>query len=123
MRSRVLILLPLLTIFLLRISSHAQITLPKVFGDSMVLQRGIKIPVWGNATPSALIVAKLGNVQATAKADQQGKWLIKFPVFKAGGPYVLDVVESGKPDSRIKLKGILIGDVWLASGQSNMEWQ
>lgn len=123
MRSRVQILLLFLTIFLLRISSHAQITLPKVFGDSMVLQRGIKIPVWGNSTPGALVVAKLGNVQATAKADQQGKWQVKFPVFKAGGPYVLEVVESGNPDSKIKLKGILIGDVWLASGQSNMEWQ
>jgi sialate O-acetylesterase len=123
MRSRVQLLLPFLTIFFLRISSHAQITLPKVFGDSMVLQRGIKIPVWGNSPPGALVVAKLGNVQATAKADQQGKWQLKFPVFKEGGPYMLEVVESGKPDSKIKLKGILIGDVWLASGQSNMEWQ
>jgi sialate O-acetylesterase len=123
MRSPIQILLPFLTIFLIRISSHAQISLPKVFGDSMVLQRGIKIPVWGNSTPGALVVVKLGNVQATAKADQQGKWQIKFPIFKAGGPYVLEVVESGKPDSKIKLKGILIGDVWLASGQSNMEWQ
>lgn len=123
MRSRVQILLPFITIFLLRISAHAQITLPKVFGDSMVMQRGIKIPVWGNSTPGALIVAKLGNVQATAKADRQGKWQIKFPICKAGGPYELEVAESGKPDSKIKLKGILIGDVWLASGQSNMEWQ
>ncbi|HEX6426091.1 MAG TPA: sialate O-acetylesterase [Niastella sp.] len=89
----------------------------------MVLQRGIKIPVWGNSTPGVLVVAKLGNVQATAKADQQGKWQLKFPVFKEGGPYVLEIVESGKPGSTIKLKGILIGDVWLASGQSNMEWQ
>ena len=103
--------------------THAQIGLPKVFGDNMVLQRGIKIPVWGNSTPGALIVAKLGNVNATAKADQQGKWLIKFPVFKAGGPYTLEISESGKSDSKIILKGILIGDVWVASGQSNMEWK
>jgi sialate O-acetylesterase len=109
--------------FLPGISSYAQVTLPKVFGDSMVLQRGISIPVWGNSTPGALVVAKLGNVEATAKADQQGKWRMKFPIFKAGGPYVLEVAESGKPDSKIKLKEILIGDVWLASGQSNMEWQ
>ncbi len=104
-------------------SSHAQISLPKVFGDSMVLQRGIKVPVWGNSTPGALIVAKLGNVQATAKADPQGKWQLRFPVFKEGGPYVLEVAESGRPDSKIVLKGVLVGDVWLASGQSNMEWQ
>lgn len=123
MRSRKQTLLLFLTIFLLQTSSHAQISLPKVFDDSMVLQRGIKIPVWGNSTPGALIIAKLGNVQATTKANQQGKWQFKFPAFKAGGPYVLEVTESGKPDSKIKLKGILIGDVWLASGQSNMEWQ
>lgn len=123
MRSRVQILLSFLIIFLLRMSSHAQISLPKVFGDSMVLQRGIKVPVWGNSTPGALIVAKLGNVQATAKADPQGKWQLRFPVFKEGGPYVLEVAESGRPDSKIVLKGVLVGDVWLASGQSNMEWQ
>lgn len=102
---------------------HAQILLPKVFGDSMVLQRGIKIPVWGNSDPGATIIAKLGNVQATTKADQHGKWQIKFPVFKAGGPYVLEISEAGKSGSKIKLDGILIGDVWLASGQSNMELQ
>lgn len=115
-------LLFLATLFISQLI-YAQISLPKVFGDDMVLQRGIKIPVWGSSTPGALVVAKLGDVRVTAKADQQGKWQLKFPVFKEGGPYVLEVVESGKPDAKIKLKGILIGDVWLASGQSNMEWQ
>ncbi|UPK67387.1 sialate O-acetylesterase [Chitinophaga filiformis] len=123
MQSRIQVLALLLIILLVGTSSQAQITLPKVFGDSMVLQRGVKIPVWGNASPGALVIGKLGNIQATAKADQQGKWQLKFPVFKAGGPYVLEVAESGKPASAIKLKEILIGDVWLASGQSNMEWQ
>lgn len=123
MRFRVRALLLFFTIFLFFLQTSAQISLPKVFGDSMVLQRSIKIPVWGNSTPNALVLAKLGNVQATTKANQQGKWQIKFPPFQAGGPYTLEIFESGKPDSKIKLKGILIGDVWLASGQSNMEWQ
>lgn len=123
MQSRIQVLALLLITLLVGTSSQAQITLPKVFGDSMVLQRGVKIPVWGNASPGALIIGKLGNARATAKADQQGKWQLEFPVFKAGGPYVLEVVESGRPVSAIKLNGILIGDVWLASGQSNMEWQ
>ena len=117
------LLLFLVALGVFQTAVYAQISLPHVFGDSMVLQRGIKIPVWGSASPGALVVAKLGNVRATAKADQQGKWQLKFPVFKEGGPYVLEVAESGKPDAEIKLKGILIGDVWLASGQSNMEWQ
>jgi len=101
----------------------AQITLPKVFGDNMVLQRGIQIPVWGNSAPGALIIAELGTVRTNAKADQVGKWMIRFPKFKAGGPYTLKIYESGKNDAPIELKEILIGDVWLASGQSNMEWQ
>jgi sialate O-acetylesterase len=101
----------------------AQITIPKVFGDNMVLQRGIQIPVWGKSAPGSSIVAELGSVIRTSKADKEGKWTIRFPKFKAGGPYTLKIHESDKPRTGIKLKGILIGDVWVASGQSNMEWQ
>ena len=104
-------------------SVYAQITLPKVFGDSMVLQRGIKIPIWGKSAPGAHIVAELGKSRAFATADNEGKWNVRFPVFKAGGPYNLLVSESGKPESQVRMTGILIGDVWVASGQSNMEWQ
>lgn len=101
----------------------AQITLPRVFGDSMVLQRDVQIPVWGNSGPGSVIIAKLGKVRTTAKANREGKWMVRFPKFKAGGPYTLEVFESGKPNVVTRLKGILIGDVWLASGQSNMEWE
>ncbi|MFZ6009236.1 MAG: sialate O-acetylesterase [Bacteroidota bacterium] len=97
--------------------------MPKVFGDSMVLQRDIQIPVWGNSTPGALIMAKLGDVRTTTRANKEGRWQVRFPIFKAGGPYVLEIEESGKNNSKIILNGILVGDVWLASGQSNMEWQ
>jgi sialate O-acetylesterase len=116
-------LLLFLTVFLFRTAVHAQIHLPKVFGDGMVLQRDIKIPLWGNSTPGALITAELGNAKATAKADQEGKWAVHLPKFKAGGPYTLKIYEKEKPTEGIVLSGILIGDVWLASGQSNMEWQ
>jgi len=102
---------------------YTQITLPKVFGDNMVLQRGIKIPIWGNSAPETHIIAELGKFRTTTTADREGKWQVRFPVFKAGGPYELKISESGKPNPEIRLKGILIGDVWLASGQSNMEWQ
>lgn len=106
-----------------QVQCYAQVTLPKVFGDNMVLQRGMKIPVWGNSTPGAQITAKLGSVDVTTKADQEGKWSVHFPKFKAGGPYTLKLYETEKPGEGIELSGILIGDVWLASGQSNMEWQ
>jgi len=111
------------SLFLCSSLSYAQITLPKAFGDNMVLQREIAIPLWGNATPGSLITAELGTVHATAKTGKDGKWMIRFPTFKAGGPYTLKIYEPGKPNAAIELKGILIGDVWLASGQSNMEWQ
>ncbi|HLP38159.1 sialate O-acetylesterase [Lacibacter sp.] len=113
----------LLITFFFQSLSYAQIILPKVFGDSMVLQRDVAIPVWGNAVPGTSIVAQLGKIRAATKADSKGKWMIRFPKFKAGGPYTLKISESGKANSSIELKGILIGDVWLASGQSNMEWQ
>lgn len=106
----------------IQVQGYAQVIIPKVFGDNMVLQRGIKIPVWGKSAPGARIIAELGKFLATTTADQEGKWKVRFPTFSAGGPYELKVSESGKPDSEIRLKGVLIGDVWLASGQSNMEW-
>jgi sialate O-acetylesterase len=102
---------------------YGRITLPKVFGDNMVLQRNIQIPVWGQALPGTTVVAQLGVARATAKTDNKGNWILRFPRHKAGGPYTLKIWELGKTGDSIELKGILIGDVWVASGQSNMEWQ
>lgn len=89
----------------------------------MVLQRALKIPVWEISTPGATINAELGNKKATTKADQEGKWMVHLPEFNAGGPYTLKIYEEGKPGEGVVLSGILAGDVWLASGQSNMEWK
>ncbi|MDP4210560.1 MAG: sialate O-acetylesterase [Bacteroidota bacterium] len=96
--------------------------MPKIFGDSMVLQRNIRIPVWGTATPGMQIVAQLGSSTVKVKTDKAGKWMVRFPKFKAGGPYMLSVTEAGRPEFKVQYNGILIGDVWLASGQSNMDW-
>ncbi|MEO7049739.1 MAG: sialate O-acetylesterase [Ferruginibacter sp.] len=101
--------------------SYSQITLSKVFGDKMVLQRGTPVPVWGWANPGTHIVAILAKAKAKAVADSSGKWMLRFPVFKAGGPYTLTIAEEAKPETTIILNDILIGDVWVASGQSNME--
>lgn len=108
MRFSVKILLLFLAAIHFQTAAHAQIKLPKVFGDSMVLQRELKIPVWGISTPGATIIAELGNTKAT---------------IKAGGPYTLSIYKEAKPGEGAVLSGILVGDVWLASGQSNMEWQ
>ncbi|RBL90487.1 sialate O-acetylesterase [Chitinophaga flava] len=98
----------------------AQIRIPMVFGDSMVLQREQPIPVWGWASPGTQIRGTLGTAHAKAVTGKDGKWMLHFPAFKAGGPYTLKV--SGADDD-VEFKNVLIGDVWLASGQSNMEWQ
>jgi len=117
------IIIFLFALCLLHSFCFAQIILPKVFSDNMVLQRGVKIPVWGHATPNIKVIARLGNERASTIADSAGKWMLHLPVFKAGGPYTLTLAEAEKPQTAIKLRNILIGDVWLASGQSNMEWQ
>jgi sialate O-acetylesterase len=111
------------SLFLFSPLGKAQLTLPKVFGDSMVLQREMAIPVWGTANPGSQVTGQLGTAQVTAKAGKDGKWLLRFPKFTAGGPYTLKIMEQGKPHTAIELKGILIGDVWVASGQSNMEME
>ncbi|MBC9932721.1 sialate O-acetylesterase [Chitinophaga qingshengii] len=97
----------------------AQITMPKVFGDSMVLQREQPIPVWGQASPGTPVTGTLGAAYAKTVTGKDGKWMLRFPAAKAGGPYTLKV--SGG-NVAIEFKNVLIGDVWLASGQSNMEW-
>ncbi len=105
-----------------QIQGNAQISLPKVFSHNMVLQRGMPIPVWGKAAKGATVIASMGKLSATTVADSNGNWKVKLPKAKAGGPYVLTVSEKGKPHTTIQLENVLIGDVWIASGQSNMEW-
>ncbi|CAG4995273.1 hypothetical protein DYBT9275_01596 [Dyadobacter sp. CECT 9275] len=102
----------------------AEIKLPKIFGSNMVLQRRKPIPVWGWAEAGEKITLQLtafGKVAQTkiVKAGNNGKWIVRFDPLEAGGPYELNV--KGKQNS-ILYSGILIGEVWICSGQSNMEW-
>lgn len=88
------------------------------FTDNMVLQRNAPIKVWGFADAGEKVNVKFKNESGSTVADASGKWMIKLRPEKAGGPFEMTVSGSNK----IVLKNILIGDVWLASGQSNMEW-
>jgi sialate O-acetylesterase len=103
-------------------SATAQIVMPKVFSSHMVLQREVFIPVWGNAKAGTTVIVELGNVKSSGKADEKGKWDVRLPKFSAGGPYTLKIYEASSSASAIEFSDVLIGDVWLASGQSNMEW-
>ncbi len=104
-------------------TGSAQIKMPHVFSDHMVLQRNIAIPLWGKAAPSSSITIEFANQHIITRSDSNGSWEAKLPAFQAGGPYTLTVSETAKPESAIQFTDVLIGDVWIASGQSNMEWQ
>jgi len=93
---------------------EAKIKLPTLVSDGMVLQRNQKLNVWGKADAGEKVEVKFLNKKYNTTADPTGNWKIMLPEQKAGGPYIMTINE-------ITLKDILIGDVWLASGQSNME--
>ena len=90
----------------------------ELFTDNAVLQRGKDIVVWGTADPGGTVEVELGEAEATAEVDEQGRWRATLPSLEAGGPYELEIEGA----EEISLKNIMIGDVWVASGQSNMEW-
>ena len=99
--------------------SEAQLKLPSFFSHHMVFQRGQKIKVWGMAKPGTTIIVSLNGKTAKGKANVKGRWQVNLPAMKEGGPYEL-VVQAG--DEKIVLKDVYIGEVWIASGQSNMWW-
>ena len=112
-------LLPLASILLFASLSEAQLKLPSFFSDHMVFQRGQGIKVWGMAEPGTTIAVSLNGKTAKAKASKKGGWLVSLPAMKEGGPYELEV-KAG--DEKVVLRDIYIGEVWIASGQSNMQW-
>ncbi len=93
----------------------ATVKLHGIFTDNMVLQREMAIPVYGTADDGEVVTVELNGEKATATAAS-GHWKVKLPAMKAGGPYTMTV--TGK--NTLTIKGILIGDVWLCTGQSNM---
>jgi sialate O-acetylesterase len=102
---------------------NAQVRLPKVFSNNMILQRDAAIPVWGTAKPSSQVVVVLNGKRAKTSAGPDGRWKLKLPAMKAGGPHTMSVFEGNNVEPAFDFNNILLGDVWLASGQSNMEWQ
>ncbi|MCL1943875.1 MAG: beta galactosidase jelly roll domain-containing protein [Candidatus Azobacteroides sp.] len=95
---------------------EAKVELPALVSDGMVLQRDQDISVWGFARPGEKVSVSFLNKTYHADTDESGNWKITLPPQKAGGPYIMKIND-------IELKDILIGDVWLCSGQSNMELQ
>jgi sialate O-acetylesterase len=109
------ILLLLILISTTRLFSN--ITLPKIFGDNMVLQRNRPIPVWGWASANEKITIQFNHQIKTVTADVNGNWKTNLNKELAGGPYQLVV----KGNNTVTFQNVLIGEVWICSGQSNME--
>ena len=100
-------------------SSHADVKMPAIFGNHMVLQQDIKIPVWGIADPGEAVTVKLGDKAAKTKAGPDGKWRVDLDkVATSSTP--LTMIVTGK--STLTFEDVLVGDVWVCSGQSNMEF-
>ena len=95
-------------------SIAARVKLPTIFSDGMVIQRERPITIWGTADAGEDVLVKFLKKNYQTTADSDGNWSITLPAQKAGGPYAIQVNDQ-------TINDILIGDVWLCSGQSNME--
>ncbi len=111
----------LLAVMLLATTVNAQeLKLPLVFSDHMVLQQAVKAPIWGWAAPGSDVTITFAGQTLNAKADASGKWQTAFAPLKASAESAELKVSSG--DQTLTLSDVLVGEVWLCSGQSNMEW-
>ncbi len=98
---------------------QADIWMPSVFGDHMVLQEGKPLPVWGTAAAGETVRVEIAGRKAETKAGADGNWSVKLPKMGYGGPHTLTVTaDSGSKT----FSDVLVGEVWVASGQSNMQW-
>ena len=115
-----------LLLFLIQPFVHAEVTLPRVISSNMVLQRDMQAPIWGWASPGEEVTITLRAeaedvapvATTTVIGDAEGNWQTKLPAMAAGGPYTLRV----KGSNTLELTNVLFGEVWVCSGQSNMQW-
>jgi sialate O-acetylesterase len=99
-------------------AAAAEPRLAAPFGDHAVLQRGRPIAIWGSAEPGERVTVTLGEAGRAVTADRSGAWRVELPAMPAGGPHVL---AATSPAGRAQASDVLVGDIWLCSGQSNME--
>lgn len=103
----------------LALPAQADVTLPAVFSDHMVLQSGIPVPVWGQADPGEAVTVTIGAQTKTATAGADGAWSVKLDALMSGEAATVTV----KGKNSITINDVLVGEVWLCSGQSNMAWK
>lgn len=98
--------------------AHAEVKPNVLFSDGMVLQRDRPVPVWGTAADGEEVTVELAGHKAVAKAEG-GKWRAMLPALEPGGPHEMTISSAGE---KTVIKDVLVGDVWICSGQSNMQW-
>lgn len=96
----------------------ADVSMPNLFSDHMVLQRELADPVWGKADPGETVTVSFNGQTLKTVADGDGKWRVELAPMEAGGPFDMTI----KGNNEVVIKDILIGEVWVCSGQSNMQW-
>jgi sialate O-acetylesterase len=106
-------------LLLVHAASFAQVKFARLFSDHVVLQRQKPIPVWGWAKAGEKVKVTFAQQTAEAKADASGKWKVTFKALEAGGPFAINATAKS---GNATVNDVLIGEVWLCSGQSNMEW-
>lgn len=99
-------------------TAWADVKLPAIIDDNMVIQRDAKVIIWGSADPEERVTLSFAGQKTEAIADAEGRWIIDLKPMEAGGPYEM-IIEG---ENSITLQNILVGEVWVCSGQSNMQW-
>ena len=109
----------LFILLLFSLMATANVRMPLLFSDGMVLQRNKPIPVWGWADANEKVEVRFNKQTKTITADSTGKWMVNLNAEKAGGPFELSIIGKNK----IVITNVLVGEIWICSGQSNMEFQ
>ncbi len=117
-RSRMIRLAAFALLLCFGVGAHGEVRLPGIFADHMVVQRNLPVHVWGMAAPGETVSVTFRGETRNATADEYGRWSLYLKPGKAGGPFAMTVQGTNK----IALQDVLVGDVWIASGQSNMEF-
>lgn len=97
-------------------AAHGDVQVSRAFGNHMVLQRDMPVPVWGTAAANEKVTVEFGDQEKTTTADKDGKWMVKLDPLSVGDPASLTV----RGDNTVAFEDVLVGDVWVGSGQSNM---
>jgi sialate O-acetylesterase len=106
----------ILSLFSATFVNAGDLWLPAIFSDNMVLQRDMDAPVWGKTKPGTIVSVEINGYKGQIMANNEGKWMLRIPAMPVGGPYELKIVSVETKT----YKNVLMGDVWFASGQSNM---